>query len=384
MGANVFHHDGRDYDVAAGEAAREGRKKMEAIIQRGKDGAERVVNDIMAKVINDRIARAPSVRLTFDDDGEQMLSLLGDEPVLLPVHDHAFGQLLDNTGVTKKFADHLVKEAGGDMWGKRLLAENVNTILSHRAKQRNLVRQEGADGPVKGFLSDRFRRLDSRPLLEAFIVACLKFEMLPIEGVASDTKCRVRAVLPLVFEPVRDEVMLFGAEFGNSDYGDGGVVLNLWTMRVWCTNTAVIDKVLRTVHLGGRLPDHVRFSDETYRKDAETTALAIRDMTEDVVGPDRINRILGSIRDASETEIRGRDGIDKALARVLDKSELTQVKNLFDGPDVQNLPAEPTVWRLSNAVSWFAQTKGVTPDRKLELQDIAGRLVAGDSKVKEV
>lgn len=380
----MFHHDERDYNVAASAAAKRGRDRLQAIIDKGRASAAAVIEQIQDRVISDRVVRAPLVRLTHDDDGDMMLSVGGE---ISPLHENAFTQLCGNLKVGKKLYTDLMDEAGGSMWGKELFASVANEVLAHRESQRNLIRSEGENRLVKGFLSDKFRRLDSRPVVDAFLGACNELGLLPLEGVASDTKMRLRAVLPYVFEPVDTEVMIFGAELGNSDYGDGGLVLNLWTMRVWCTNLGIAEKCLRQVHVGGKLPDNIRFSDETYRKDAETTALAVRDMTAAVIAPDRVNRMLAAIEAASEKELSGRDGVDKVLSRVgLDKNELATVKGLYDGPDVENLPPGDNVWRLSNAVSFMAQGRTVSPDRKIFLQTLAGELVnaSDDRKVKEV
>jgi hypothetical protein len=246
----MFHHDERDYKTAKSDAAKRGRDKLQAVIDRGRASAAGVVQQIQTRVIQDAVVRAPAVRLVYDDDGDRFLAV-GDRQQ--PVHDHGYRQVLENAGVPHNYLEHLTKEAGGDLWGKKLAAQNVNEILSHRDKQRNLVRSEGADGLVKGFLSDR------------------------------------------------------------------------------------------------------------------------------------VHRMLAAIEDAGEDDIRGAGGIDKLLARHLDKTELATVKTMFEGPDVQNLPPGDTVWRLSNAVSWFAQGKTVTADRKLALQELAGTMVAGETKkVKEV
>lgn len=372
----MFHHDERDYDTAAGEAARAGRQKLEEIIEKGRATAERVVEDVATRVIRDRLVRAPHVRLALDEEEVNEYLSVGGE--LLPLHDHARGQLLANVGVPKLFALHLAEDSGGQPWGRRLLAENVNTILAHREDQTNLVRQEGGEsGLVKGFLSDRFKRMDSRPLLDAFLGACKETGMLPYEGVCCDTKCRVRAVLPYVFEPIANEVMIFGAEFGNSDYGDGGVTLNLFTTRVWCTNLAVTTKCLRKVHLGRRLDEFTDFSERTRELDNMALASALADGVGDLVGPDRVNRMLDAIRTAGEKEIKGQNGIDKILERAIgSKSEFAQIKALYDGPDVVNLPPGETVWRLSNAVSFFAQRRDLSNDRRLELQSVAGNILA--------
>ncbi len=51
------------------------------------------------------------------------------------------------------------------------------------------------------------------------------------------------------------------------------------------------------------------------------------------------------------------------------------MQELFDGPDVVNLPPGNTKYRLSNAISWFSQTKDVSVDKKLDLQRLAGELL---------
>lgn len=395
----MFHHDDRGYEEAASAAAAKGRVKMEEIVHAGTANAEAVVASIMSRAITDRVARTDKVRLGYDEDGRALVQLYGATLDSYLLHPHGYSQLLGAVSKSgkdghekgaKKFTDGVLHEAKGAQWGRDLVAMNVNTILAHRDKTRNLVRIEGGSadgsgGTVKGFLSDSFRRLDSRPLVDAFIGSCREVGLLPIDGVASDTKCRVRAVLPKVFEPTDNEVMLFGAEFGNSDYGDGGLVINMFTMRVWCTNLAVTEKCLRTVHLGARLPDDLTLSARTYELDAKTTASAVRDITSDVIGPARVNRMLAAIRDADSRVIRSRDGIDALLARSLDKGEVTQVKQIYESPDVTNLPAGETMWRLSNAVSWFAQGRNVGADRKMELQTVAGSLIgAKQGSVEEV
>ena len=53
----MVHHDSRDYNVAVSEAARHGRAKMEGIIQAGIASAEKVINDVQARIITDRVVK---------------------------------------------------------------------------------------------------------------------------------------------------------------------------------------------------------------------------------------------------------------------------------------------------------------------------------------
>ena len=381
----MFHHDHRDYAVAASQAAAKGREKMQQIIDTGKANAGLVIQKILDTTLTDKVAPTERIQMMVSGDGgfslhvpQTLGGMSGDTGAEYGLHPHAFDQVITHAGVPKKFYEHVIDEAGGYIWGKDLIARNVNEILAHRKNERRLLRIE--DEKVKGFLSDKFRRLDSRPLVDAFVGACNELQMLPIDGIATDTKVRVRAVLPMVFEPVDNEVMIFGAEFGNSDFGDGGLVMNLWTMRVWCTNLAIAEKCLRQVHLGSRLPDDIQFSDETYRRDTRAMVSAVKDVTANIIAPNRVNRMLEAIKTADAKEIQGRDGIDKILARAgLQKNELDRVKTVFESNDTVNLPPGNSTWRLSNALTWVAQSKDIDSDRKLELQQVAGQLAFPDT-----
>lgn len=367
----MYHHDNRDYNEAASEAARQGRIKMEEIINKGLANTQSVVERVLSTQIHDRIVKAAATNVYMADDKTWRLEI--PETTVVPsLHNHAFGQIVANAGMPQQFVDHLIKQANGTAWGAALVSHNLKEIFSHRPTQRNLIRSE--DGIVKGFLSDKFRRIDSRPLLDTFMGGAAELGLVPIEGVGLDTRTRVRAVLPKVFEPIPNEVMIFGLEWGNSDFGKGGHIVNLWSMRTWCTNLAIANSVLRQIHLGKRLDDDIEYSDETYRLDTEANRAALADAMRHAIGPAQVHKMLSSIQSANEKTIQGRDGVEKLLKSALSKTELEKVADMYEGPDVQNLPSGQTTWRLSNAVSFFAQANTINADRKLELQELAGKL----------
>lgn len=369
--------------VMTAETAAKARQKLEGIIEAGRASAQSVAQKVAETLITDRVKKTNVLRARVDEDARIVLCLAGSntlEPYLRsddfpsPVHPHAYGQLLDSAGVPRSFVKAVENEAGGKTWGKELVARNVNEILSRRGGL-NLIRHEGRDEVVKAFLSNKFRRLDSRPLLDAFMGEATKLGLVPVQGVASDTKVRMRALAPAVHEPLPNEPVVFGVEWGNSDYGDGGHVVNLFTTRIVCTNLAITDQMLRQVHLGKRLDDNIEYSRRTYELDTKTNVSALADTVRHALNPQRVGLMLESIKRASADEIKGKDGIGDLLKKALSKTELEQVRALYDGPDVVNLPAGNTKWRLSNALSFFAQAKSVSADRKIELQHLAGALV---------
>jgi hypothetical protein len=371
----MYHHSEVPYNVAASEAAKAGRIKMEEIIHRGLASAKAVADQVEKQVPQDRIVKSGALMvLPSSLIGGDCFSLSLPDVKPQRLHRHALGQLCELAAVPGRYIADL---AGRGAWGRELAADNLNRVLRNSEQKRHLLRSVTVGdslAEVRGIVSDRFRRLDARPMLDAFMGACQKIGAVPIEGYALDTKVKMRAVLPMVFEPLPNEVMIWGIEWGNSDFGDGGHTLSLWNMRTWCTNLAVCNQVLRQVHIGKRLDDNIQYSDRTYQLDTQANVSALQDVIQVTLGPERVNAYQQIIRDAAEMEV-GKDNVGQILKKKLGKEEVARVQAAFDSPDVVNLPEGNTMYRLSNAVSWFAQSTDITPNRKLELQRIAGELL---------
>lgn len=375
----MLHHDGRGYDEAAGAAGAKGREVIDREIAKGREQAGRVIEAVQSRLVVDAVVKTPAMRIEPADGRWNFTA--GD--ISAPLHRHALSQTLELASIPKRFADDLEERANGTPWGRDLLAHNLNTIFAHANGKRQLVRREG--GEVKGILSDKFRRLDSRPLLDAFCAACKEHDLLPLGGAALDTKVHLRAIMPRVFEPIPNEVMAFGLQWQNSDYGDGGHAVSLWVLRCWCTNLAVGEQVLRQVHLGRRLDDDIAYSERTYQLDTQTNASALKDVVRAAIGPARVNEMLNNVRKAGESEVKGREGVLKALKGQVDKGTAEKIADVFEGPDVVNVPPGQNAWRLSNAVSWLAHDKGNSDAKRLELETVAGRLLPhGNGKAIEV
>jgi hypothetical protein len=227
---------------------------------------------------------------------------------------------------------------------------------------------------VRGFLSDSFRRIDSRPVVEAFATAVQEKGAQPYEGYVTDTKIAIQAVMPEVYEPVPGEVVAYGLSLENSDFGNGALSVRAYLLRIWCANLAITQEEMRQVHLGRRLDESVLYSQRTYELDAATTVSALKDVIRQQLNSDQLHRRMNLIREASQQQVdagRARD----LLRKMLQKSETDIVIEAYNSLDTVNLPAGTTMWRLSNAVSWAA---GQTEDaeRKLELSKVAGQIIA--------
>lgn len=360
----LVHHDARKYEVAVSEAALKFQHRLEEQIGGSVQRVTAVVEQVQNDVPDDQVIRGAALAFALKDGDTIAVEGLG-------IHEHALNQIAYRSGV--KNLSTVVRElAGRGDWGRKLVVDTLNEVYAHGSlKDRFLLRS--VRGQLRGFLSDSYRRLDSRPLMDAFIGAIRKFGARPIDGFALTTKTKLRAILPYVFEPVPGEIMAFGAELSDSDYGDGKLAFSAFMRRLWCTNDAVTEDVLAQVHLGRRLDERIEFSQQTLELDTRTMASAIDDVAGGVLSPDGINRQLNIIRKAAEEKVEPA-AMNTWIKKNLTKDEGLKAATKFNSPDVEMLPKGNTAWRFSNAISWLAnETEDET--RKLALQDLAGGLI---------
>jgi hypothetical protein len=373
----LYHHDNtRTYNEAASDAARHARTIMEQKIEAGRASALALIERVNTTVPADAIVRTRA--LNFVDAGNGVQVEVSSDP--RAIHRHALGQMAAKAGIPGAYLAELA--AGQEPWQRALAAHVLNQHFgSGQPADKYLVRS--VNGEVRGFLSDRYRRLDSRPLIEAFAEACGAVGAVPVDGVVSDTRLALKAFLPMVFEPVPNEVMCLGIEWGNSDFGAARHTVRAMIWRLWCTNKATMEDSLAQVHLGRQLGDDIQFSQRTYDLDTRASVSALRDVVRGVLGPAKVNTLLDTIKTANEKKIEWKN-VKTALARRLLKGEMTQVEAAYESEDVVNLPAGKSAWRASNAISWIAG-KTADADRRLELERVAGELVNGrrDAEAKE-
>lgn len=363
------------------QAASQARIKMEEVIHRNLSQTQAVVEQVESTVIEDRVVKGSAMGFqveygydvldadTLEDDINPRMELITPDGERFGIHENALSQIADRANVPMKFANELLARGN---WGKELLAENFRTIYGHGNGTRYLVRSVADE--ARGFLSDKYRRLDVRPLLNEFMGECQKVGAMPIQGFATDTRVGIRAILPTVYEPIEGECMVFGVNWQNSDFGRGANSLSLFVMRLWCLNGATMDEVLRQVHLGARLDDNLEYSARTIELDTLASISKLRDVVRFAFGESNVGLTLNAIKTAAA------EGIDPKAAKALlqtrlNKGEVDAAIEAYNSPDIVMLPAGNTRYRLSNAVSWISQAEDVTTDRRLELDRFAGEML---------
>lgn len=373
----MIHHDHREYEVAVDETAKRFQTQLEETIHASQSSALTVIERVQRDTPIDRVAQSQSLEFAVDGGSERGVVMgLSNRKAKgyfqQTLHKHALDQVAERAGIPGTYVNRLLDKP----YGRQLIVENLTTIFAKEDNQKLLVRSVGTE--VRGVLSDRFKRMDSGPIIEAFAEACQEIGAQPVEGVGGDLRWAVKAILPMVFQPSKkkgtEELIAFGVQLSNSDFGKGTLSLNAFMTRVICTNYATLEQVLREVHLGKRLAEDIEFSEETYKADTKTQVLAVRDMVRGVLAPAKVNALVGRIGTALEERIDPKTAWQELPKLGLLKGEVEKVKELFNDAGVEMLPPGTTQARLSNAVSWFAKS-AATPERRLELEEIAGNLL---------
>jgi hypothetical protein len=354
--------------LTTSESRQQAMDKLQGLVMRGRQGAAQVIEHVMQNQPTDRIVKGKSLKFEASPNRGLIVNLPnGDFPITETIHRHAVNQMALAVDMPMKFLDSLADEKA--QWGRELLAHNLNTIFHERfSTKRSLARS--VNGQIRGFLSDQYRRLDSRPIVEAFASAVQDRGAMPYNGVVTDTKIAIQAIMPEVYEPIPGELVAYGLSLENSDFGNGALSLRAYLLRIWCTNLAITEETMRQIHLGKRLDDNMIYSQRTYELDSKTTVSALRDVVRLQLDSGSLTNRMEAVRKANDKPV-DQTQAREILKKVLNKGEAEAALNAYQSPDVYNLPAGNTAWRLSNAISWIAgQTD--EPERKLDLMRIAG------------
>lgn len=332
-------------------------------IAQGQALAAQVIETIHRDMPTDQIARTKA--LAFHAARGALEVKVGD--AYLQPSEYAVGQLAEKARIPTAYLRELVK---GDGWQRDLAAHALGEHFHNAAQERVLLRS--VRGQLRGVLSDKYRRLDSRPLVDALATEAKAIGAVPADGVVSETRVAIKLLMPEIVEPLPGEFLVYGGEWSNSDYGNGVHSFRAFALRVVCLNGMTRENLLRQVHLGAKLHDEIEFSERTYKLDTAASVSALRDIVRGALGPKGRERMTDAIRTANDKSMTATQV--QAAARGFGKEAQKAVVDAFESLDVVNLPPGNTAWRASNAFSWVARATE-NSEQRLDLERAAGALV---------
>jgi hypothetical protein len=345
------------------------QSKLNGMINNGLEPSMNAVSTIMHEFQSreDKLVHPSVIQMVPSDDHKNFsFQLAGDN---INFTDHSLRQMLERLGFPKHFYDKL---NSGNAWSIDLLQHNLKTLSQHMVNERVLIRQIGST--VKGYLSNKYKRINSAPTIEMFLTEGLKAGFKPIEGWCTDTRHSIKLLHPQMYQVSANEVVCFGLELTNSDYGSGAFQIAFFIARIRCANLQRSgDSITRAIHLGRRFKDdQVFISQETHDLDSKAMVSAVRDVVRTGV-EQKAEATCALIEQATKKAVSDDEAknVFKSLRlKGLLTKDMEQTANSFyqNVEEVNMLPKERDAWRLSNVLSLMAKSKDITGDKALDLQ----------------
>jgi hypothetical protein len=296
---------------------------------------------------------------------------------VLRMTPHAVAQAAQKFGVPEAWAKEQANSAAP--WQRELIAQVLNVSAEKGPRQRVLVRAVGSD--ARAVLSDKYRRLDSWKIAADFIQGAQTQGMSLTRAEMDETQLSVEMTLPMVFtHNLRNagvEFCAYGARLRNSDFGEGALSLSLFCDRIQCVNLQVFSSVMKTVHLGRRLPDNLEISAQTFRLDTQASASLVRDYVRNLLTPAAIEQRNAQLITAdAQTMPEDWDALRELpkLGSALNKADAAAVLATLTRNDPEEIPTgRLTAYKVSQAIANVGQ-KGTQAKRR-DLELIAGKML---------
>lgn len=284
----------------------------------------------------------------------------------------ALKQLAGRVGVPTRYLNSLNESE----WGRGLASDILNKHVINNEPQRVLVRN--VNNTVRGVLSDSYKRLDSLQVFNGFLTSALKNKAKIFDASHDETKTFIDVILPEIVEintPNNGVVnFVVGAQIRNSDFGDGSLNIRSYIMNVVCLNGMIGTKFLNEIHRGSKLPESIRISEETYRKETDATVSLINDAMKSIFDVNNVRREADRIFAASEKKVDFDNEIVKLKrSKHFNDFELTSLTQKLKAGNIDDgCAGDNTMWKFVQGITSVAN--GYQNTRKNELIEYASEL----------
>lgn len=264
-----------------------------------------------------------------------------------------------------------------------LLAKNINHGFEKidrttDAKSR-LVRT--LDGNVRGFLSNKYRMLDSFDLMQTIMPMLLDHDFEVVSCDLTEKRLYLKTATPKIQGEVKkDDIVSYGVMVSTSDVGAGSLKVEPFYLRLWCLNGAVSTSTFKKAHLGrsnaeGELQEML--TDDTKRLNDQAFFATVRDYMSHTMRPEIFNAELLKMQDAATRKINNFD-----LSHVVDVTMKTvgvtgdNVKQgILEALASGNQNAGLTQWGLMNSFTTAAKLDTIDYDTATDLERAGGLIL---------
>lgn len=288
-------------------------------------------------------------------------------PSILETHAHASShsmnafalnrwsgaQLASYTEIPKNYFDRLQSE------NKSLLADCVNHSLIQASKSNprdsRLIRT--IDGHVRGFLSAKYRMLDSYDLLETCLPVLIDNQFEVVSSELTESRMYLKVSSPKVQAEVKQgDVVQYGVMIQTSDVGASSLKVEPYITRLVCMNGMVMESTFRKAHLGSsRVERDVQelLTNETKRLNDAAFFATVRDYLTASMKPEMFELEVNKMRIAAEQPIKNFN-LEQVVELTMDAVKVTgdNIKTgILHALANGNEGAGLTKWGLVNSIT---------------------------------
>lgn len=321
----------------------------------------------------------PTSKLVMDTEGK--LGFENGSTHKFDLNNWSAGQLASYTEVPKQYADRLRDE------NKTLYAENINHGLQRQSQIANHEKKSASrmlrtlDGHVRGFVSNKYRRLDSYDMLNEALPILMDNGFQVESSELTERRLYVKAVTPKVQAEIKKgDVVNFGLTISTSDVGAGAFNIETFVYRLVCLNGMIGNSLVHARHLGravGGEDVEELLSTKTLMLSDAAFYSKMKDILTASLNPENFEREVNKIRDAADQKITNFD-----LEKVV---ELSMVATRTSGEAVKksilaalasgNEGAGLTKWGLANSFTRAAQADELDYDTATDLERAGGQII---------
>ena len=290
------------------------------------------------------------------------------------------GQVASFADVPKQYFDRILAE------NPKLAADSVNHGFARNAKtevqQKDTARLvRTIDGKVRGFLSDKYRILDSHDLLETALPELMQNDFEVMSSEITDKRLYLKCASPKIEGEVKKgDVIRYGVMLSTSDVGAGSLRVEPYFLRLACLNGMVSETKFSKAHLGrSNYENDIRelMSDNTKRLNDAAFFATVRDYLKSTMNPQNFERELNKMREASERKIENMDLVEvvELTAKQFGVTGENTKKGILQALAQGNEGAGLTQWGLANSFTRFAQDDSLDYDQSTELERVGSAII---------
>jgi hypothetical protein len=316
--------------------------------------------------LNAEVTNSNSLALTFTNGVKHSM----------PLNSWSSSQVASYTDIPKQYFDRIQMES------PELAASNINHGLSKRSEntqEARLIRT--IDGNVRGFLSSRYRILDSYDMLEAVLPTAQKHSLDIISSEITDRRLFIKFLSPtLMGEVQKNDVVQYGLTISTSDVGAGSIRVEPLIYRLVCLNGLISNTAVRKYHVGKNNEENEAFeifSDRTKELTDAAFWNQVKDIVEASLKPENFTREIDRLKQAVSLSITNFDLPEvielsmKAVGITGEDNKNSLLAALASGNEGAGL----TQWGLINAYTRVAQADRLGYEESIQFERAAGKIL---------